>query len=275
MIYQRYSLLLAALLLSASSLAAGPVLLVRSGNMNIIFPGSTEISDAEGTYFGMASVGQTDFANENYSELQLLNDGDSDLNVTAISFSGPAATDFSPGDFPTLPIVVPAGGAQSIIIFFSPKETGARRATMSITSNDPARPAYAFLIEGTGLGVPLPLLPEFTGNVLETRVRPKVVGGVTVSTKVTLTVGIDNDGPIKEKPAYVSIALSADRFFDGSDPVVLVKTLRKVAPQRSRVVKLTFKVSGALAATHAFGQIAPLVAGGEYHGGNNGFLTRF
>lgn len=66
------------------------------------------------------------------------NPGGIGYNVTATSYTGPAAGDF--GDSTVTPLLIGAGGSEDITVDFTPSTGGLREATLTLTTNDPASP---------------------------------------------------------------------------------------------------------------------------------------
>jgi hypothetical protein len=78
------------------------------------------------------------------------------VTVTGLTFSGPSADHFFLVSQPTLPFDIPASGNQIITVQFMPYFTGAKTATLTITSNDETTPNDNVDLSGTGSD-PLPV----------------------------------------------------------------------------------------------------------------------
>jgi mRNA-degrading endonuclease HigB of HigAB toxin-antitoxin module len=77
------------------------------------------------------------------------NTGSAQLDVSAITFTGTHAADFSiNGALP--PYAVAASGSRNLSIGFTPSGIGMRTATLSIASNDADENPYTFAIQGNG-----------------------------------------------------------------------------------------------------------------------------
>jgi photosystem II stability/assembly factor-like uncharacterized protein len=78
--------------------------------------------------------------------LTVRNTGTAALNVTGITSNNPRFSVTSPnGAFS-----VPAGGQQNVTVRFAPVSAGSQNGTLTIASNDPARPSVAVTLSGTG-----------------------------------------------------------------------------------------------------------------------------
>jgi hypothetical protein len=74
--------------------------------------------------------------------------GASSLAVSAITITGGNSADFSESP-PTL--TVPAGSSAPITVTFTPTAAGLRQSTMTLFTNDPARPTVSICLGGTGM----------------------------------------------------------------------------------------------------------------------------
>lgn len=74
-----------------------------------------------------------------------------DLTITSLPFSGPNAGDFTLIGAPSLPAVIGAGNTLNLTLRYNPSAGGARSATLTVNSNDPAQPSIAVSLGGTGL----------------------------------------------------------------------------------------------------------------------------
>ena len=77
----------------------------------------------------------------------LLDLGLSALNVSNIAITGPAASDFVLGTYPS---TVAASGSSTFNVDFTPSAAGTRNAVMTITSNDPLNSPYIVNLNGVG-----------------------------------------------------------------------------------------------------------------------------
>jgi hypothetical protein len=115
-----------------------------------------------------------------------------DLTITSLSFSGPNVSDFTLIGAPSLPTVVGAGNTLNLTVRFNPSAGGARSATLTVNSNDPAQPSIAVSLAGTGL------LPAING------VPSTIIFGPTVYSPVcgtlcgqSQTETISDTGPVE------------------------------------------------------------------------------
>ncbi len=81
----------------------------------------------------------------------LKDSGDAPLSLTGsrVTLSGPNPSDFVIKDKPAATIA--AEGSSTLTIAFEPRAAGLRLAMVTIHSNDPSAPSFAFLIEGAGV----------------------------------------------------------------------------------------------------------------------------
>ena len=95
--------------------------------------------------FGSVDVGDSSFTN-----LTLTNAGSADLMIEQITFSGTNTLDFNTrNDNCTGATVAPSQNC-TVQIVFSPRSTGSRSATLSISSNDPDTPTQTVSLSGSG-----------------------------------------------------------------------------------------------------------------------------
>lgn len=86
------------------------------------------------------------------------NDGDANLNITATAWSGTNAADFA--TVTGLPLVVPAGSTRLLQVTFKPGAVGARAGTLTLASNDTAKPMAKVNFFGTGVVAGFMLSPS-------------------------------------------------------------------------------------------------------------------
>jgi|GEM_PF-4968024 len=125
---------------------------------------------------GSAGVGQ-----EVSAALRLLNRGTVDLTVRSLLASDAQFTVTSP----PLPFTVSAGGFQDITVTFKPSSQGAKRATLTVGSDDPDEGTFSVSLTGTGTGV--------TVGVDRTAID---FGRVTLEQNKTETVNVVNSGNV-------------------------------------------------------------------------------
>jgi uncharacterized protein YkwD len=121
-------------------------------NNRYIFPGDTTPSALDFTDFGNANVTQQ----SNVRDFQVRNGGTLALNLSGVSrvrITGANASDFTVEVLPTATIA--PGGNQPLRIRFDPSAYGLRTATVTIVSDDPDTPSYAFSIQGRGVYRPI------------------------------------------------------------------------------------------------------------------------
>jgi hypothetical protein len=82
------------------------------------------------------------------------NTGTGDLAVSSIALSEGSISDFDVTN--SVPQTLPPSAYGSFAVRFDPLATGAKSAVLTITSDDPATPAFTFTVTGTGTGIPVP-----------------------------------------------------------------------------------------------------------------------
>jgi len=131
--------------------------------------------------FGTVAVGSSSTS----APVVISNTGTATLNITSITSSAP--------DFvPTLCTSVPAGQTCTFTVTFSPSAGGPQSATLTIASNDPARPSVLVAMTGTGVvGTNMTITaPAITygGNGVITVHVAQTTGTVAPAGNVTLSV---------------------------------------------------------------------------------------
>lgn len=110
------------------------------GNGNSIANNDATPSGTDWTDFGNTTVTRT---------FTIYNQGNTLLNLGAITFSGANAGEFSVSVPPASP--VGAFSSTTFVVTFAPTATGTRNATISIVNNDNNENPYVFAIRGTGV----------------------------------------------------------------------------------------------------------------------------
>ncbi|HLL06373.1 MAG TPA: choice-of-anchor D domain-containing protein [Myxococcaceae bacterium] len=169
--------------------------------------------------FGDANVGSGVVA----QAIQILNAGETNLVVSAITFSGVDASDFIVTT--ALPITVTPNSSAQVELAFQPSAIGARSARATVISNDVQSSNVSLVLTGNGTSRTLALTPAAVafGNVR---------AGRTASRDVTLT----NSG---------SVALTVSNLsFSGDDAALFtrgsVALPLSLAPGASQTVSVTF-----------------------------------
>ena len=155
--------------------------------------------------------------------IQILNAGETNLVVSAITFSGVDASDFIV--ITSLPITVTPNSSAQVELAFQPSAIGARSARATVISNDVQSSNVSLVLTGNGTSRTLALAPAAVafGNVR---------AGRTASQDVTLT----NSG---------SVALTVSNLsFSGDDAALFTRGLvalpLSLAPGASQTVSVTF-----------------------------------
>ena len=155
---------------SAAQVAAFPSTDVLSPNSMLVLRSPTSITFPD-THIGLSS-GPVSFT--------IRNEGGVPLVITNVTVSGDSA-DFVPSFFRQItrstvlpscttfgnPITVTTFGSCGFIYAFVPTITGARSATVTITTNDPVTPVQVFTMGGNGLPALPPPVPVAAFNVTD------------------------------------------------------------------------------------------------------------
>ena len=113
--------------------------------------------------------------------ITIRNIGVSDLTVSAISINGTHAAEFTPDS--TAPFTLVPGATRVLNLTFTPAATGARTATLHLTSDDAAQPIFNVALTGQGLPY----------NGIETW-RLQWFGSIENTGNAALEADPDNDG---------------------------------------------------------------------------------
>jgi len=109
--------------------------------------------------FGSVDVGDSSFTN-----LTITNSGSADLVIQQMTFSGANTLDFNTrNDNCTGATVAPSRNC-TVQIVFSPRYTGSRSATLSISSNDPDTPTQTVSLSGSGTDGGISISSGSTGS---------------------------------------------------------------------------------------------------------------
>lgn len=114
-----------------------------TGNGNIIPNNNTTISATDNTFLGYANLNTSNTNQTTFREFVVSNSGTTNLEISAITFIGVGATDFSAE--PETLVVEPSSSA-SFVVTFAPTAEGAKDATINIISSSPISP-FNFAIQ--------------------------------------------------------------------------------------------------------------------------------
>ena len=114
------------------------------GNSQTIPDGSSEASSSNNTDFGSQSACSGTVTRT----FTIQNTGTSTLNISGITFTGTAASDFTVTVSPAS--TVAASGSTTFTVTFNPSAVGPRSATLNIASDDCDEATYNFAIQGIG-----------------------------------------------------------------------------------------------------------------------------
>ena len=127
----------------ASGVSCIAPLINVQGNGITIASGDTTPSSADNTDFGVVAVNAT--ASKAFT---LRNTGSAALTISAITFTGDAASEYTLVSPPSFPLTLAPGASQALTVQLQPTATGLRHATLTIASNDPATPTYTAALQG-------------------------------------------------------------------------------------------------------------------------------
>ncbi|MDT8299959.1 MAG: choice-of-anchor D domain-containing protein [Sedimentisphaerales bacterium] len=117
------------------------------GNGYVIVDGDTTPNAIDYTDFGSIQQGSS-----TVRTFTIMNTGTAALNITSVQRTG--STDFSVIQQPAS-VVAANGGTTTFQIQFAPNSTGVHTATIQIANNDSNENPYDFVIQGTGLAIPI------------------------------------------------------------------------------------------------------------------------
>ena len=126
---------------------SGPEMDITGNGVSIV-DGDTTPSVLDDTDFGGPLV-SGGMVSKTYT---VTNTGPDTLNISGVSITGPAMSDFVFTAFPAT-TVAPSGGTTTFTIKFDPSVVGLRTATVNLTNDDPDETPYNFDIQGVGRGV--------------------------------------------------------------------------------------------------------------------------
>lgn len=129
--------------------------------------------------FGAVAIGA-----DSLLPLTISNSGDGDLIISQLNIGGADAALFTLPGAPSLPLVIPPGGAPaSLSVQFRPLSPGLKNALLEVRSNDPDEDPLIIDLAGEGVGPVISATPQALN-----------FGNVLVNFDSTLTVEIANTG---------------------------------------------------------------------------------
>jgi hypothetical protein len=173
--------------------------------------------------------------------IQMTSSGAADLNISGASLSNTAhySLDLSAGPRPVegLPTAIPVASTRTLAVVFSPAQIGAHAAELTISSNDPDRPALKIVLRGAGVIAEAPA-PAMRLNPASYFFGAVAAGASSAPLVVIVSNMGDADLPVSE------IALSDTTNFSvnlggGSAPVGSLPV--SIPAGESRTVTVTFK----------------------------------
>jgi hypothetical protein len=136
--------------LTLYGIAHGRKIFLAAGEKGILLqsePLSSPQISVSSTFLDFGSV---DVGDSSFTDLTITNSGSADLIIQQMTFSGTNTLDFNTrNDNCTGATVAPSQNC-TVQIVFSPRFTGSRSATLSISSNDPDTPTQTVSLSGSG-----------------------------------------------------------------------------------------------------------------------------
>jgi hypothetical protein len=155
------------------------------GNDTQIANGATQAKAADGTLMGESSIGVDNLA----TFYTINNTGEGDLLLGDIVMSNP--DNFSAELWPSNPAKIASGAARSLKINFFPTVAGTFDSTVSIPTNDPAKPTFTFVVRATSLSSSLQV-----GGIVSGDTFPDTSDGTDFSNVLIGTGGLVHNFPL-------------------------------------------------------------------------------
>lgn len=163
------------------------------GNNTLIPDGDLTPSTADHTDLGNQSVCSGTLVRT----FTITNAGPDSLTVTAITFSGQHAVDFTFSGI-GLPAAIPAGGGSTFNVRLNPSASGLRSTTLNLINDDADENPYNFAIQGTGVdpevGVPGNGIPIAAGDLTPSATDATDFGVQSSGTATVRTFTVTNTG---------------------------------------------------------------------------------
>ncbi|MBC7425474.1 MAG: choice-of-anchor D domain-containing protein, partial [Bacteroidia bacterium] len=119
-----------------------PEINIQGSGLNIV-DGDITPTTVDNTDFGVVQK-----ATSTLKAFVIQNLGTADLKILAINITGNNASEFLKVNAPALPLTIPSGGSQAVIIQFAPQDIGFKTAVLNIASNDANEGSYDFALQG-------------------------------------------------------------------------------------------------------------------------------
>ncbi|MGC4040203.1 MAG: choice-of-anchor D domain-containing protein [Flavobacterium sp.] len=153
------------------------------GNGTSIADGTTAVSTANWTDFSNTTITRT---------FTIYNQGNTNLTLGAITFTGTNASDFAVTTPPVSPVT--AFGSTTFTVTFTPSATGTRTAKINIVNNDSNENPYDFNLQGTGVAQEIDLQGNAT-SIVDGSTTPSTANWTDFGTaSATRTFTILNQG---------------------------------------------------------------------------------
>jgi hypothetical protein len=136
--------------LSLYGIAQGRKIFLAAGEKGILLQSEPLSSPQISVSSTSLDFGSVDVGNSSFTNLTVTNSGSADLIIGQLTLSGADTLDFNTrNDNCTGATVAPSQNC-TVQIVFSPRSTGSRSATLSISSNDPDTPTQTVFLSGSG-----------------------------------------------------------------------------------------------------------------------------
>ncbi len=216
-------------------------------NCTGLIPGynSTPVGPGGTINVGSAPIG---VATPNYT-LNVLNTGGASLTINSFAITGVNAADFVV-TAPTFPFTIAAGGAaRPVTLVCTPSGIGARTATLTFSTTDPAQPSPSYTLNCSGLIAGYTSAPAAPGELISIG-KAKIGASLTYDLRVSntgaaaLTVSLPGGGAITG-PQASSFSLLAPNFpFTLAPGGSIIVTIQCTVTKRdSLVATLTFNTT--------------------------------
>jgi len=170
------------------------------GNNNKIIAGSTSVSTTNATNFGTTTTGTS---TETYT---VQNNGGAPLSISSVKISGANASDFNVTSSPASS--VNGNSSTTFTVTFNAASAGTYNGTVTIASNDPNTPSYAYAIQATAAYPAINVQgnsTNITAGSTSVSVSNATNFGTTVTGTSTETYTIQNKGGATLNISSVSI----------------------------------------------------------------------
>ncbi len=172
---------------------SAPEINVKGNTVNIV-DGDATPSTSDNTDFGSVYTGLNVV-----KTFVIENNGQANLTVSGISFTGTHASNYTLVTPPTFPLSIASGSSHTISVRFTPSAGGVRNATINIANSDVTESLYDFALKGMGVDSPDINIKGNNVNIVDGDMTPGTTnhtdfGSIFTGTNVTKTFVIKNLG---------------------------------------------------------------------------------